>query len=71
MTLGRKGLTSGAIKGLIVCCGDKLLCIAFLCRAIQSSLFVLTGERSVLFTYRPLPVSITQRSPDISWESLA
>ncbi|CAI9621470.1 unnamed protein product, partial [Staurois parvus] len=26
-----------------------------LCRAIQSSMLVLTGERSVLFTYRPFP----------------
>ncbi|CAI9612115.1 unnamed protein product [Staurois parvus] len=66
MTLGRKGLTSGAIKGLTVCCvcfyyvccvfylGDMLLCISLLCREIQSSMSILTGERSV-FTHRSLP----------------
>ncbi|CAI9607398.1 unnamed protein product [Staurois parvus] len=40
-----------------------LLCIALLCRAIQSSELVLTGERSVLFTYRPLSVLLDDRRP--------
>ncbi|CAI9590582.1 unnamed protein product, partial [Staurois parvus] len=58
MALGRKGLTSGAIKGLTVCCVCAstvitLLCMAVLCRAMQSSVQELKGERSVLFTYMP------------------
>ncbi|CAI9590157.1 unnamed protein product [Staurois parvus] len=36
---------------------DKLLCIALLC-----SLFVLTGDWSVLFTYKPLPCQLHQQS---------
>ncbi|CAI9532454.1 unnamed protein product [Staurois parvus] len=32
-----------------------------MCRAIQSSLFVLKGDRSVLFTYRPLPCQLCRR----------
>ncbi|CAI9590141.1 unnamed protein product [Staurois parvus] len=69
MALVMKGLTSGAIKGLIVCfffffllcamclfhCISTLLCMALLCRVIQSNVQELTGERSVLFTYRSLP----------------
>ncbi|CAI9596272.1 unnamed protein product [Staurois parvus] len=66
MTLRRKGLTSGAIKGLAVCCFamlsvcvlyyvSMLLCIILLCRTIQRSMLVLTRKRSVLFIYRPLP----------------
>ncbi|CAI9574763.1 unnamed protein product, partial [Staurois parvus] len=48
MALGRKGLTCGAIKGLIVCClcvcftVSTLLCMALLCRTIQSSVQELT-----------------------------
>ncbi|CAI9616739.1 unnamed protein product, partial [Staurois parvus] len=34
---------------------STLLCMALLCRAIQSSVQELTGERSVLFTYSSLP----------------
>ncbi|CAI9573516.1 unnamed protein product [Staurois parvus] len=34
---------------------STLLCMALLGRAIQSSMLELKGERSVLFTYRPLP----------------
>ncbi|CAI9589350.1 unnamed protein product [Staurois parvus] len=34
---------------------STLLCMAVLCRAIQSSVQELTVERSVLFTYRSLP----------------
>ncbi|CAI9538148.1 unnamed protein product [Staurois parvus] len=59
MTLGRKGLSSMAIKGLTVCCVllgrhavQRVLCMAVLCNAIQSSLQELTGERSMLFIYR-------------------
>ncbi|CAI9564433.1 unnamed protein product, partial [Staurois parvus] len=55
MTLGRKGLTSGKIKGRTVCCVCFTVCCVLLgshavlyCSAMQ----VLTGERSVLFTYR-------------------
>ncbi|CAI9543845.1 unnamed protein product, partial [Staurois parvus] len=66
MALGMKGLTSGVIKGLTVCCFimgavclcfnvSTLLCMALICRAMQSSVQELTGERSVLFTYRSLP----------------
>ncbi|CAI9604854.1 unnamed protein product [Staurois parvus] len=61
MTLGRKGLTCGAIKGLTVCSVSvlstvsTLLCMALLCRVIQSSVQELTGERTVLFTYSSLP----------------
>ncbi|CAI9581337.1 unnamed protein product, partial [Staurois parvus] len=66
MTLGRKGLTCGVIKGLTVCfftmwavrvlsTVSTLLCMALLGRAIQSRVQELTGERSVLFTYRSLP----------------
>ncbi|CAI9572364.1 unnamed protein product, partial [Staurois parvus] len=65
-----KGLTCGAIKGLTVCCFTLFaVCAfnckhtAFLCRAIQSSVQELTGERSVLFTYRYRPISNPQRSP--------
>ncbi|CAI9576170.1 unnamed protein product, partial [Staurois parvus] len=50
MALGMKGLTSGAIKGLNVCCVllylSMLLCIALHSRAIQSNVLELTGERS-------------------------
>ncbi|CAI9548740.1 unnamed protein product, partial [Staurois parvus] len=67
MTLDRKGLTSGAIKRLTVCCVCFTLCAVLfftmhappcrelLCISIQSSVQELTGERSVLFTYRSLP----------------
>ncbi|CAI9551615.1 unnamed protein product [Staurois parvus] len=34
---------------------NTLLCMALLCRAIQSSVQELTGERTVLFTYSSLP----------------
>ncbi|CAI9562614.1 unnamed protein product, partial [Staurois parvus] len=64
MALGRKGLTSGVIKGLTVCwlavcvllfclcvlyCVSTLLCIALLCRAIQTSVLVLTGEICIVY----------------------
>ncbi|CAI9545365.1 unnamed protein product, partial [Staurois parvus] len=62
MTLGRKGLTSGAIKGLTVCCFTVycvcgLLCqhIALYCCAMQSNTkhcAKADRKRSVLFTYR-------------------
>ncbi|CAI9606662.1 unnamed protein product, partial [Staurois parvus] len=66
MALGRKGLTCGGnqrvncvlfyLRGLCLCFTvSTLLCMALLCRAIQSSVQELTGERSVLFTYRSLP----------------
>ncbi|CAI9548491.1 unnamed protein product, partial [Staurois parvus] len=66
MTLGRKGLTSGAIKGLIVCCAlpctvcwcfiaSTLLWMAVLCTAIQSSVPELTGRRTVSKQSSPLP----------------
>ncbi|CAI9546621.1 unnamed protein product, partial [Staurois parvus] len=34
---------------------STLLCMALLCRAMQSSVQELTGERTVLFTYSSLP----------------
>ncbi|CAI9612044.1 unnamed protein product, partial [Staurois parvus] len=45
---------------LCVCCVlcftvSTLLCMALLCRTIQSSVQELTGERSVLFIHRSLP----------------
>ncbi|CAI9599549.1 unnamed protein product, partial [Staurois parvus] len=68
MALGRKGLTCGGIKGSTVCCVcvflwavcvlytvGTLLCTALLCRAVQSSVQELTGERTVLFTCGSLP----------------
>ncbi|CAI9565805.1 unnamed protein product [Staurois parvus] len=64
MALGRKGLIFGVIKGLTVFCftmlavcitASTLVCMALLCRAIQSSVQVLTGERSVLFVHKSLP----------------
>ncbi|CAI9588633.1 unnamed protein product [Staurois parvus] len=39
MTLGRKGLTSGAIKGLTVCCLCFTLC-AVLCFTRETCCFV-------------------------------
>ncbi|CAI9579940.1 unnamed protein product, partial [Staurois parvus] len=69
MTLGRKGLTSGVIKGstvcwLTVCCVCIILetcCFVFLCcvREIQSSVSLLAGERPVLFTYSSLPCQLS------------
>ncbi|CAI9546064.1 unnamed protein product [Staurois parvus] len=66
MTLGRKGLTSGAIKGLTVWCFTVLSVCALCCNhATQSHtkqkhaavyfLCLLAGGSSVLFTYRSLP----------------
>ncbi|CAI9582110.1 unnamed protein product, partial [Staurois parvus] len=63
MALGRKGLTCEVIKGLTVCCFTVCSVSAFnckhtalygyavLCRAMQSSVQELTGERTVLFTF--------------------
>ncbi|CAI9548080.1 unnamed protein product [Staurois parvus] len=46
--------TRGCVR-VLHCKHAALYCSAMLCRAIQSSILELTGERSVLFTYRPLP----------------
>ncbi|CAI9586650.1 unnamed protein product, partial [Staurois parvus] len=66
MTLGRKGLTCGAIKGLNVCCvvfyivcallgkHAALYCSATQSNTVQRSMSLLTMERSV-FSHRPLP----------------
>ncbi|CAI9545934.1 unnamed protein product, partial [Staurois parvus] len=62
MTLGRKGLTSGAIKGLTVCCFTMWPVCVLLCKhaisiVIQSSVLVLTGEiRIVYIQTSPLSV---------------
>ncbi|CAI9575525.1 unnamed protein product, partial [Staurois parvus] len=76
MALGRKGLTCVGDQRVncvhfTMCCFvlyfivSTLLCMAVLCRATQSSVQELTGERSVLFIHRSLPhVGDTRRSPD-------
>ncbi|CAI9583038.1 unnamed protein product, partial [Staurois parvus] len=49
-------LCAVSLLGLCVCFTvSTLLCMALLCRYIQSSVQELTGERSVSFTYRSLP----------------
>ncbi|CAI9553978.1 unnamed protein product, partial [Staurois parvus] len=59
MTLGRKGLTSGAIKGLTVCYFTVCCVCALHCKhtplyaSIQISVQQLTEERSVLFAGTP------------------
>ncbi|CAI9540429.1 unnamed protein product [Staurois parvus] len=65
MTLGRKGLTSGAIKGLTVFyCVSTLLCIALLCRAIQSSMLEPTGEICIVYIQTfPLSLFLGDRRP--------
>ncbi|CAI9565780.1 unnamed protein product, partial [Staurois parvus] len=66
MALGRKGLTSGVIKGLTVCCVCFNACVvcvllckhatvyfcSVLCREVHSNMLLLAGERPVLFTHR-------------------
>ncbi|CAI9604560.1 unnamed protein product, partial [Staurois parvus] len=80
MTLGRKGLTSGVIKGLTVCCFTvlsvcALLCkhIAFYCSAIQNNAKQCAGaDRGeiciVYIQVSPLSV-ILGRTPGVGGES--
>ncbi|CAI9552417.1 unnamed protein product, partial [Staurois parvus] len=79
MTLGRKGLTCGAIKGLTVCCFTRwavsvcftvstLLWMAVLCTAIQSSVPELTGRtvsKQNSSPHRRISSEITRRWPVI------
>ncbi|CAI9540781.1 unnamed protein product [Staurois parvus] len=76
MALGRKGLTSGAIKGLTVCMERFTMCAVcvfywrgMLCREIQSSMSLLAGERSVLFTNRSLFCQFCRQSPNAARDS--
>ncbi|CAI9624937.1 unnamed protein product [Staurois parvus] len=77
MTLGRKGLTSGEIKGLTVCfvcftmcavccvlfyLGDMLLCISLMSREIQSNM-----SRSLPYQLCRRSLSAGQESPAGTW----
>ncbi|CAI9541999.1 unnamed protein product, partial [Staurois parvus] len=69
MTLGRKGLTSGAIKGSTVCCAvfHIMCCVLFyyvnmlLCRTIQNS--IQTSPLSVFLSDHWVPAGNRRLGP--------
>ncbi|CAI9569338.1 unnamed protein product, partial [Staurois parvus] len=73
MTLGRKGLTSGVIKGLTVCCFTvESCCFVLLCCAEKYTAACPCWQERDLCLHTGLsPVSFTRRLPGAGRESPA
>ncbi|CAI9573017.1 unnamed protein product, partial [Staurois parvus] len=72
MTLGRKGLTSGVIKGLTVCCAvlHYVLCVCFT-RETCCFVFLCCAEKYKATRLGVSPVSFPRRSPGADGELIS